>query len=104
MPANDSWWLIARKFDMLTEEVVASNPGTTQDTKLQPGQIIKLKKVIPYLTVIGKEAAAKAIAKGSAAGTTRTVNGAAEISRGSSETSIIADHSLPDQGYRFRLI
>ncbi|MGI6119601.1 MAG: NlpC/P60 family protein [Desulfosporosinus sp.] len=49
---DDSWWLIARKNNMLTDEVLAGNPGTTQDTKLQPGQIIKLVDTEPYLTVV----------------------------------------------------
>ena len=52
--ANDSWWLIARKNDMLTDEVLAGNPGATKDTKLQPGQIIKLVDSTPYLTVVSQ--------------------------------------------------
>lgn len=51
---NDSWWLIARKNDMKTKEVLAGNPGTTEDTLLQPGQKIKLVTVKPYLTVMSK--------------------------------------------------
>ncbi|WP_407314450.1 NlpC/P60 family protein [Desulfosporosinus sp. SB140] len=51
---NDSWWLIARKNDMLTDEVLAGNPGTTKDTKLKPGQIVKLVDSTPYLTVVSK--------------------------------------------------
>lgn len=51
---NDSWWLIARKNDMLTDEVLAGNPGTTKDTKLQPGQVIKLVSSTPYLTVVSE--------------------------------------------------
>lgn len=50
----DSWWLIARKNDMKTKEVLAGNPGTTEDTILQPGQKIKLVSVKPYLTVLSK--------------------------------------------------
>lgn len=49
---KDSWWLIARKNDMLTDEVLAGNPGTTKDTTLQPGQVIKLVNSTPYLTVV----------------------------------------------------
>ena len=49
---NDSWWLIARKNNMKTKEVLAGNPGTTEDTVLQPGQKIKLASVVPYLTVV----------------------------------------------------
>jgi cell wall-associated NlpC family hydrolase len=49
---NDSWWLIARKSDMLTKEVLAGNPGKTEDSKLEPGQVIKLVSVSPYLTVL----------------------------------------------------
>lgn len=52
--ANDSWWLIARKNDMLTDEVLAGNPGTTKDTKLKPGQTIKLVASTPYLTVVSE--------------------------------------------------
>ena len=52
--ADDSWWLIARKNDMLTDEVLAGNPGATADTKLQPGQIIKLVSSAPYLTVVSQ--------------------------------------------------
>lgn len=52
--ANDSWWLIARKNNMLTDEVLAGNPGASKDTKLQPGQIIKLVTSTPYLTVVSE--------------------------------------------------
>lgn len=48
---NDSWWLIARKNDMKTKEVLAGNPGATEDTPIKPGQKIKLVKTTPYLTV-----------------------------------------------------
>ena len=51
---NDSWWLIARKNDMLTDEVLAGNPGATKDTKLKPGQIIRLVNTTPYLTVVSE--------------------------------------------------
>jgi len=49
---NDSWWLIARKNDLKTVEVLAANPGTTVDTIIQPGQVINIEKVTPYLTVV----------------------------------------------------
>ena len=52
--ANDSWWLIARKNDMKTKEVLASNPGTNEDTILKLGQKIMLDKVTPYITVVSK--------------------------------------------------
>ncbi len=52
--ADDSWWLIARKNNMLTDEVLAGNPGATKDSKLQPGQIIKLVASTPYLTVVSQ--------------------------------------------------
>ncbi|HZK83931.1 MAG TPA: NlpC/P60 family protein [Desulfosporosinus sp.] len=52
--SNDSWWLIARKNNMLTDEVLAGNPGTTEDAKLQPGKIIKLVTSTPYLTVVSQ--------------------------------------------------
>lgn len=51
---NDSWWLIARKNNMLTDEVLAGNVGATKDTKLKPGQVIKLVNVTPYLTVVSQ--------------------------------------------------
>jgi len=51
---NDSLWLIARKNKMLTDEVIAANPGFTEDTVIQPGQVIKLVKAQPYLTVLSK--------------------------------------------------
>jgi murein DD-endopeptidase MepM/ murein hydrolase activator NlpD len=51
---NDSWWLIARKNNMKTKEVLAGNPGMTEDTKIQSGQKVKLVSVTPYLTVISK--------------------------------------------------
>lgn len=51
---NDSLWLIARKNNMLTDEVIAANDGFTEDTVIQPGQEIKLVKVQPYLTVLSK--------------------------------------------------
>ncbi|KGK91924.1 hydrolase [Desulfosporosinus sp. HMP52] len=51
---NDSWWLIARKNDMLTDEVLAGNPGVTKDSKLQPGQVIKLVSSTPFLTVVSQ--------------------------------------------------
>lgn len=52
--ADDSWWLIARKNNMLTKEVLDSNPGLSEDTILQPGQKIKLVSVIPYINVVSK--------------------------------------------------
>ncbi len=51
---NDSLWLIARKNNMLTDEVIAGNPGFTEDTIIQPGQEIKIVKVQPFLTVLSK--------------------------------------------------
>lgn len=51
---NDSWWLIARKNDMKTAEVLAANPGATLDTKIKTGQKINLVKVTAYLTVVSK--------------------------------------------------
>jgi murein DD-endopeptidase MepM/ murein hydrolase activator NlpD len=52
--SGDSWWLIARKNNMLTNEVLTGNPGATPDTKLQPGQIVKLVNIVPYLTVVAQ--------------------------------------------------
>ncbi len=51
---NDSWWLIARKNEMKTVDVLACNPGMTEDSKIQAGQKIKLLSVSPYLTVTSK--------------------------------------------------
>jgi len=51
---NDSWWLIARENDMKTDEVLAGNPGMTEDSKVKAGQKINLISVIPYLTVMSK--------------------------------------------------
>lgn len=51
---NDSWWLIARKNDLKTVEVLAANPGTTLDTVIKPGQKIAIEKVSPYLTVVSE--------------------------------------------------
>lgn len=51
---NDSWWLIARKNDMKTKEVLASNPGTNEDTILKPGKKITLDKITPYITVVSE--------------------------------------------------
>ncbi|MHB8077199.1 peptidoglycan DD-metalloendopeptidase family protein [Desulfosporosinus fructosivorans] len=51
---DDSWWLIARKNEMRTSEVLAGNPGVNEDTVLQIGQTINLVKVFPYLTVIAE--------------------------------------------------
>jgi murein DD-endopeptidase MepM/ murein hydrolase activator NlpD len=51
---NDSWWLIARKNNLLTSEVLAANPGVTLDTKIKPGEKIFIEKVSPYLTVVSE--------------------------------------------------
>lgn len=51
---NDSWWLIARKNDMKTKEVLAGNPGKSEDSTLKVGQKINLVSITPYLTVISK--------------------------------------------------
>ncbi|MHB8077270.1 peptidoglycan DD-metalloendopeptidase family protein [Desulfosporosinus fructosivorans] len=51
---DDSWWLIARKNEMRTSEVLAGNPGVNEDTILQIGQTINLVKLFPYLTVIAE--------------------------------------------------
>lgn len=52
--ANDSWWLIARKNNMLTKEVLEGNPDLTEDTPLKLGQKITLVSAAPYLNVISK--------------------------------------------------
>lgn len=51
---SDSWWLIARKNDLKTIEVLAANPGTTLDTVIKPGEKIFIEKVAPYLTVVSE--------------------------------------------------
>jgi murein DD-endopeptidase MepM/ murein hydrolase activator NlpD/predicted transposase YbfD/YdcC len=51
---DDSLWLIARKNNMLVDEILAANPGYTEDSILQPGDVIKLTKIEPYLTVLSK--------------------------------------------------
>lgn len=51
---NDSWWLIARKNDLKTVEVLAANPGTTLDTVLKPGEKISIEKISPYLNVVSE--------------------------------------------------
>jgi len=51
---KDSLWQIARNNDMLTKEVISGNPGMTVDSKLNPGQKIKIVSVTPYLTVMSK--------------------------------------------------
>ena len=48
---NDSWWLIARKNNMLTKEVLAGNPGMTEESTVREGMIVNLVSVSPYLTV-----------------------------------------------------
>ncbi|MDR3289595.1 MAG: peptidoglycan DD-metalloendopeptidase family protein [Peptococcaceae bacterium] len=51
---DDSWWLIARKNDMKTKEVLEANPGNTEDSHLQVGQKINLVAVEPYILVVVK--------------------------------------------------
>ncbi len=51
---TDSWWLIARKNDMLTKEVLAGNPGATENTLLHGGDKIKIVSNIPYISVESK--------------------------------------------------
>jgi murein DD-endopeptidase MepM/ murein hydrolase activator NlpD len=51
---DDSWWLIARKNDLLTNEVLAANPGTTLDSVIKPGEKIFIERVSPYLTVVSE--------------------------------------------------
>lgn len=51
---DDSWWLIARKNNLLTSEVLAANPGTTVDSVIKPGEKIFLEKVSPYITVVSE--------------------------------------------------
>ncbi|ADY57090.1 Peptidase M23 [Syntrophobotulus glycolicus DSM 8271] len=48
---NDSLWLIARNNDMLTKEVLSANSSLTEDSTLQPGQVIKLAKTLPYISI-----------------------------------------------------
>lgn len=50
----DTWWLIARNNDMLTKEILAANPGNTEETALHAGQKINVVSYAPYLTFISK--------------------------------------------------
>ena len=51
---NDSWWLIARENDMMTQEVLAGNPEMTEDSKIQAGKKINIVLISPYLTVMSQ--------------------------------------------------
>ena len=51
---TDTWWQIAHNNNMLTKEVLACNPGATENTALRPGQNIKIASSVPYLTVISE--------------------------------------------------
>jgi len=51
---GDSLWLIARNNDMLTAEILEANPDLSEESILQPGQVIQLSKTEPFLTVISK--------------------------------------------------
>jgi murein DD-endopeptidase MepM/ murein hydrolase activator NlpD len=51
---NDSLWTIARKNNMYTKDLLAANPDITEESILQPGQVLKLSAAVPYLTVISK--------------------------------------------------
>lgn len=51
---DDSLWLIARQNGMFTDEIIEANPNLSEESILQPGELIKISKVEPYLTVISK--------------------------------------------------
>lgn len=51
---DDSLWLIARKNDMLVDEILTANKALTEDSVLQLGQEIKLVQTKPYLTVLSE--------------------------------------------------
>ncbi|KUO62730.1 MAG: metalloendopeptidase [Gracilibacter sp. BRH_c7a] len=51
---NDSWWLIARNHNMLIEDVLAGNPGLTEDSIIKPDEVLKIVRSEPYLTVLSK--------------------------------------------------
>lgn len=51
---DDSLWTIARKNNMYTKEILAANPEITEESILQLGQVLKLSRTAPYLTVISK--------------------------------------------------
>ena len=51
---DDSLWLIARKNNMLTDEILTANPNLSEDSILQLGQVIQLSRMEPFLTVISK--------------------------------------------------
>lgn len=48
---NDSWWLIARNHNMLIEDVLAGNPGLTEDSIIKPDEVLKIVRAEPYLNV-----------------------------------------------------
>lgn len=49
---DDSLWLIARKNEMLVADIIKANPELSEDSILKPGQVIKISKAEPYLTVV----------------------------------------------------
>lgn len=51
---NDSWWLIARNHDMLIDDVLAGNPGLTEDSIIKPDEVLKIVRAEPYLNVLSK--------------------------------------------------
>ncbi len=51
---NDSWWLIARNHNMLIDEILAGNPGLTEDSIIKPDEVIKIVRAEPYLNVLSK--------------------------------------------------
>lgn len=51
---DDSLWTIARKSDMGTKMILDANPDITEESILQPGQVLKLSTAERYLTLISK--------------------------------------------------
>ncbi|MDR1961522.1 MAG: peptidoglycan DD-metalloendopeptidase family protein [Gracilibacteraceae bacterium] len=51
---GESLWVIARKNDMLVEDILKVNEGLTEDSMIHPGQVLNLSEDHPTLTVVAK--------------------------------------------------
>jgi murein DD-endopeptidase MepM/ murein hydrolase activator NlpD len=52
--SGESLWIIARKNDMLVEDILKANEGLTEDSMIHPGQVLNLNEEQPSLTVIAR--------------------------------------------------
>ncbi|MDR1604682.1 MAG: peptidoglycan DD-metalloendopeptidase family protein [Gracilibacteraceae bacterium] len=52
--AGESLWIIARKNDVLVEDILAANEGLTVDSMIHPGQELNLNEDHPSLTVVAR--------------------------------------------------